>query len=271
MENIVWLKELNKNNVNIAGVKGAYLADLYNKNFPVPNGFVISAEAFKEFMHSNSISGEVKKILKNLDLGNLDDVSKASEKIKNLIMNVKISSVLESEIFEAYENLNVNEDILRASRNVLSLIKSGRSNAIVSVRSSSIFDIPGACRNILGVLGNKNLINSIKECWSSVYSVGNILNMEKNNFDNSLAVLVQKLVDTNKSGIVLSSNPMNRENEMIIEASFGLGQSITAGDVTPDIYIIDSGLKVKGGIVANKKLKLIRDLNNNEVVKKKLI
>mgnify|MGYP001612184773 FL=1 len=66
MENIVWLKELNKNNVNIAGVKGAYLADLYNKNFPVPNGFVISAEAFKEFMHSNSISGEVKKILKNL-------------------------------------------------------------------------------------------------------------------------------------------------------------------------------------------------------------
>ena len=82
---------------------------------------------------------------------------------------------------------------------------------------------------------------------------------------------MQKLVDTNKSGIVLSSNPMNRENEMIIEASFGLGQSITAGDVTPDIYIIDSGLKVKGGIVANKKLKLIRDLNNNEVVKKKLI
>ncbi len=271
MENVIWLKDLNKNDVEISGVKGAYLADLYNKNFPVPNGFVVSTDAFKEFMESNNISSEVKKILKNLNFENIDEVGRASEKIKNLIMRENISKLLESEIFEAYENLNVNEDVLRASSNVLSLIKSGRSNAIVSVRSSSVFDLPGACSNFLGILGSKNLINSVKECWSSLYSVGNILNMKKNNTDNSLAVLVQKLVDTNKSGIVLSSNPMNRENEMIIEAAFGLGQLITRGEISPDIYLIDSNLRVKGELIAKKKLKLIRDLNTNEIVRKKLI
>ncbi len=271
MDNIFWLRELNKNKIDIAGAKGAYLADLYNKNFPVPNGFVVSADAFGEFMQSNNIVSEVKKILKNLNYENSEDISAASERIRKIINKENISRVLESEIMEAYENLNVNEDLLKADSNILSLIKRGRSNAIVSVRSSSVFDFPGACSNFLGVIGNKNLISSIKECWSSLYSVGNILNMKKNSIDNSVAVLVQKLIDTNKSGIVLSSNPMNRENEMIIEAAFGLGQLITRGEITPDLYVIDGSLKVKGERIAKKRLKLVRDLNNNEIVRKKLV
>jgi len=274
MENIFWLKELDKNKINIAGTKGAYLADLYNKSnrdFSVANGFVISVGAFKEFMQSNSLDADVKKILKNLKPGNFEDVADASERIKKIINKEKISSVLESEILEAYENLNVNEELLKVSNNVLNLIKKGRSNAAVAVRSSSVFDIPGSCDNFLGISGSKNLINAIKECWSSLYSVGNIFNMKKNNADNSIAIIVQKMSDVNKSGVVLSSNPMNRENEMVIEAGFGLGQLITKGEVTPDLYLLDGNLKVKEEVVGKKKLKLIKDVNNNEIVRKKLI
>lgn len=271
VNNIVWLRDVNKNKIDVAGAKGAYLADLYGKNFPVTNGFIISAEAFKEFMRSNNLDVEVKKILKNLNPENLEEVSNASEKIKNIISKEKVSSVLESEILEAYENLNVNEELLKVSGNVLSLIKKGRGSAVVAVRSSSVFDIPGSCDNFLSVAGSKNLMDSIKKCWGSLYSAGNILNMKKNDMENSLAVIVQKMVDANKSGIVLSSNPMNRENEMIIEAGFGLGQLITRGEITPDLYIVSSNLEIKEEIIGRKKMKLIRDINNNELVRKKLI
>src|SRR3989344_9547836 len=270
IKNIFWFKDLNKSKASIAGAKAAYLADLYNKDFQVTNGFVISAEAFKEFLQSNSINTEIKNILKKADFEDPDSVGNASEKIKQLIMKEKISSVLESDILESYENMNVNEELLKVSNDVLNLIKKGRNNAIVAVRSSSISDLPGACDNILGILGSKNLISSIKKCWCSLYSVGNLSNMKKKNAEDSIAVIVQKMSDVSKSGVVLSSNPMNREREMIIEAGFGLGQLITRGEITPDIYIIDGNLNLKGGRIGKKRLKLIRDLNTNEVVKKKL-
>ena len=270
IKNIFWFKDLNKSKASIAGAKAAYLADLYNKDFQVTNGFVISAEAFKEFLQSNSINTEIKNILKKADFEDPDSVGNASEKIKQLIMKEKISSVLESDILEAYENMNVNEELLRVSNDVLNLIKKGRSNAVVAVRSSSISDLPGACDNILGILGSKNLISSIKKCWCSLYSIGNLSNMKKKNAEDSIAVIVQKMSDVSKSGVVLSSNPMNRNKEMIIEGGFGLGKLITRGEITPDIYIIDGNLNLKGGRIGKKRLKLIRDLNTNEVVKKKL-
>ena len=271
VDNILWLRELDKNKINIAGTKAAYLADMCSKGFQVQNGFVISVDAFNEFLHSNSLDAEIKKILKDLSMENQEEISRASEKIKRIIINEKISSVLESDILEAYDNLNVDEELLRVSGNVLSLIKRGRSNAIVAVRSSAVSDIPGSCSNFLNIIGSKSLINSIKECWSSIYSAGNILIMKKNNQDNSLAVIVQKMVDVSKSGVILSSNPMNREKEIIVEANFGLGQLVTRGEVTPDLYTLDPDFKIKKENIGNKKLKLIRDVNTNETVKKKLI
>ncbi len=271
VENIIWLKDLDKNKVNLAGMKVAYLAEIYNNGFQVPNGFVISTDAFKEFLHSNNIGLEIKKILKNINHENSEEVSKAAEKIKTMILKEKISPVLEKDISEAYENLNVDEELLKVSGNVLSLIKRGRSGAIVAVRTSTISDIPGSCDNFLNIIGNKNLMNSVKECWSSFFNPGNILSMKKNNHEDSIAVFIQKMIDVNKSGVILSSNPMNREREIVIEASFGLGQLITKGEVTPDLYIIGNDFRPKRGVLGRKKLKLIRDVNTNETVKKKLL
>ena len=271
ISNIIWLKNLNKNKVEIAGVKAAFLADLYNKSFPVPNGFVISADAFREFLQSNNIDREIKKIIDKLDIRRFDNLMQASEIIRQRIIKEDISSVLWSEILEAYENLNVNEELLRVSSDVLNLIKKGRSNALVAVRSSAVFDVPGVCNNYLNIIGGKSLLNAIKESWSSAYNPYNLLSLKRDNADPSIAVLVQKMADINKSGVVLSSNPMNREREMVIEAGFGLGQILTKGEITPDRYIIDVNLSVKNEIIGKKKLKLIRDLNTNETVRKKLV
>ncbi len=269
IDNILWLKDLGKNKIEIVGAKVAFLADLYNKNFPVPSGFIISSDAFNEFLKSNNIDREIKKIIDNVNVEKFEDLEKASEIIKERINKYNISSVLLSEIFEAYENLNVNEDLLKVNSDVLNFIKKGRSNAIVAVRSSPVSDFPGACNNYLNITGNKNVLNAVKKCWSSSFNPANLLNIKKNNSDSSMAVLVQKMIDTNKSGIALSSNPINREKEMVIEAVFGLGQALTRGEITPDRYIIDGNLSVKNEIVGKKKFKMIRDLNNNETVRKK--
>ena len=271
IDNIIWFKDLNKNRVDIAGAKGAFLADLYNGNFPVANGFVISAEAFREFLQSNNIDREIKKIIDKLDIGNFDNLIQASKTVRQKIIKENISSAVWSEVLEAYENLNVNEELLRVSSDVLNLIKKGRSNAIIAVRSSAVFDVPGACNNYLNIIGSKNLLNAIKECWSSAYNPYNLLNLKKNNIDLSTAVIVQKMVDVNRSGIILSSNPMNREREMVIEAGFGLGQILTRGEITPDRYIIDGNLSIKNEAIGKKRLKLIRDLNTNETIRKKIV
>ncbi|MBI2507509.1 hypothetical protein HYV89_01000 [Candidatus Woesearchaeota archaeon] len=271
IENIIWLKDLNKSKVDIAGAKAAYLADLYNKNFPVANGFVISIEAFNEFLKSNNIDRDIKKLVDGLDAENHENITRAFEIIREKIFRYNISSVLSSEILEAYENLNVNEELLRVSSDVLNLIKRGRSNALAAVRSSSVFDVPGICNNYLNIIGGKNLLNAIKESWSSAYNPYNLVRLKKENINPSIAVLVQKMVDVNKSGVVLSSNPMNREREMVIEAGFGLGQTLTRGEITPDRHIIDGNLSIKNEIIGKKKLKLIRDLNTNETVRKKIV
>jgi len=275
---ILWLKELDKNQAKEVGSKAAYLADLFNNDFPVSNGFVIGCDAFKEFINSHGLNSKIKILLDEIDYSNLDSLTEISESVKKLILKEGISPGLKADILEAYENLNVSSELHNTEENVLNFIKSGRGNAIVAVRSSFVNDTPGAGETFLNILGNNNLINSVKSCWASFYNVPNFLISKNKNelhknelFDNlGAAVLVQKMNDTKKSGIIISSNPMSRDNEMIIDAGFGLGQIITKGEVTPDTYIIDKNSKKVRMRIGVKTLKLIRDVNNNETVRKKL-
>ncbi|MBI2106016.1 hypothetical protein HYT56_04235 [Candidatus Woesearchaeota archaeon] len=269
---ILWLKEIDKNNLREAGMKAAYLADLYNNDFPVSNGFVVESDAFKEFINSHGLNTKIKILLDKIDGNDLNSLAGISESIKKIILREEISPGLKAEILEAYENLNVNSELHNAKIDVLNFIKSGRGNAIVSVRSSFVHDIPGAGENFLNILGNNNLINAVKNCWSSLYSIPNLLLNKDKLLDNNpgTGVLVQKMVDAKKSGIALSNNPMSRNDEILIEAGFGLGQIITKGEITPDTFIVDKKSKKVSEKIGMKSLKLIRDVNNNKTVRKKL-
>jgi pyruvate, water dikinase len=268
-----WFRDLDKGKIEEVGVKAAYLADLFNNEFPVSNGFVITTEALKEFLSANGLDKEIKTLLKSLDFKSLEMVSGVVNEIKNLIEEEDFSPSLKNEILESYENLNVDSELLKAGGDVLGLIKSGRGKALVAVRASGVYDTPGGGVNLLNIVGLGNLLNSIKECWAGLFSVENLsLNKDKIlDEDFSLGVVIQKMVDTSKSGVVLSSNPMNRDKEMIVEAGFGLGKLISQGEITPDVYIVDNNLNVKKEKIGRKKLKLIRDVNNNETVRKKLL
>jgi len=279
--NIAWLRELNKDSIPVAGGKGAQLGEMYNSDFPVPPAFVVTAQAYKEFLSMNHLDYKIKNILNGLDVDNTKQLIQASDIIKEIIVNEGMSSSLKSEVIEAYNILNVNENVLSVSKNVLDLIKNGRGNAFVAVRSSATAEdlleasFAGMQETFLNIKGEKNLIIAIKKCWASLFTPRAIFYRIKNNFPHEkvlIAVVVQKMINADRSGVLFTANPgTNNKNEIVIEAGFGLGEAIVSGAINPDLYILDkNSLKLKIKEIKKQKLKIIRDENTGETVRKNI-
>jgi len=282
VKNIAWLKELNKDSLGVAGGKGAQLGEMYNNNFPVPAAFVVTAQAFKEFLQATQLDVKINLILKNLNVDNTKELSDVSKKIKEMIVKERMSDTLKREIIEAYKILDVDEEALKAGKNVLELIKNGRDSAFVAVRSSATAeDLPeasfaGQQETYLNVKGRNKLIEAVKKCWASLYTPRAIFYREKNNFPHEkvlIAVIVQRMVNSEKAGVIFSINPgTNNKDEIIIEAGFGLGEAVVAGSINPDLYVLNkSDLKIKEKKLKKQKFKIIRDENTGENVNKKIL
>lgn len=227
---------------DIAGGKGLSLAKMYQKGINVPNGYVILADTFDEFLEENKIAEEIKNILINCNIEIEEDINKASEEITKTISKANISEKLKEEIIKYYEELD---------------------SEYVAVRSSAIsedgkeYAWAGQLETFLNV-DKDNIIESVKKCWISGFSSRAIFYRIKNtDIENiSVAVVVQKMVQSEISGVAFSVNPItNNSNELVIEAVIGLGEAIVSGKVTPDTYIVNK----KDKIIKNKEIKLQKE------------
>ncbi len=148
MVNVVWFKDLSNKDINIAGGKGASLGEMYNADLPIPPGFAVTAQAFKEFLQSHGLDKKIKGILDKLDVDKTQELQNTSKEIKEMVVKEEMSPILQKDILEAYENLNVDQDLVKAGGDVLDLIKGGRGNALVAVRSSATAeDLPSISEN----------------------------------------------------------------------------------------------------------------------------
>ena len=281
MVNIAWFKDLNKDSIPIAGGKGSNLGEMYNSGIPVPPGFAVTAQAYKEFLDSTGIQKEINEILKNLNVNDSEDLHASTKRIREIILNHEMSPTLKSEILEAYENLNVDKDLLKAGDDILNIVKSGREQAFVAVRSSATAeDLPeasfaGQQDTHLNIKGNKNLVETIKKCWSSLYTARATFYREKNNFPHEkvlISIIVQKMVDSDKAGVMFSANPTNNDrSEILIEAGYGLGEAVVSGSINPDLYILDKeSLEVKTREIKKQSMMITKDVQTGETVKKKV-
>ena len=172
MEDIIWFKDLKKEDIAVAGGKGANLGEMYNAKFPIPSGFAISANAFKDFLTATGLKSKIMKILKNTDVNNTQQLTENSEKVKKLILEEKIPSTLVKEIMESYDNLNVDQEILhKANKNILEMVRSGRDLPFVAVRSSATAeDLPSISEDehVFLKLNNKAFFGTMKEL-SKIY------------------------------------------------------------------------------------------------------
>lgn len=246
---LLWFKDISREDGGQVGGKGANLGEMFNHGFPVPDGFVVTAQAYFSFLEENKISDDIKKHLDTLDVNDSQKLQLAAEKIQAIIKKAKMSRELEREILLAYYKLG--------------------KNVPVAVRSSATAeDLPeasfaGQQATFLNIRGDKDLIKHVRAAWASLFEARAIFYRVTNKFDHmkvGIAVPVQKMVQSDVSGVMFSINPVTNDAQtVVVEAVWGLGENIVQGVVTPDHYEVEKGnwdvLRVQ---VAPQKIEMIR-------------
>ncbi|MCX6798528.1 MAG: PEP-utilizing enzyme [Candidatus Diapherotrites archaeon] len=265
---ILWFRDIGKNDVAIVGGKGANLGEMANRNFPVPPGFVVTADAYFRYLDEEDIREKIVSAIDAIDVENTKQLEEASAEVRRLIKRTKMGAPLAMEIRKAYQRLGEKQLAWMTSR----------EEDFVAVRSSATAeDLPeasfaGQQETYLNIKGPDNVVDAVQRCWASLFTARAVYYRKKNNFPTDqvgIAVVVQKMVDSSISGIMFTADPTGDETKMVIEAGFGLGEAIVSGSVTPDTYIIDKGgMKLLEKKIHQQEFKIVR--KGRENVKEKL-
>ncbi len=224
-------KDLDRNDANIAGGKGASLGEMAGAGIPVPPGFVILSSSFEHFLAENDLTQEIEAILHKINHKEMEQVESASENIKEMILGGKMPDDMREEIEGSLADLD---------------------SKFVAVRSSATAE-DGAEHAWAGQLDSflntteEHLEENIKRCFASLFTPRAIFYRFEKGLHAahiSVAVVVQKMVNSEKSGVAFSVHPVTEDrNQAIIEGSWGLGEAIVSGQVTPDSYVIEKDTK----------------------------
>ena len=275
---VKWFSELDKTSGSVAGGKGANLAEIYNIKIPVPPGFVVTAQAYSYFIKRAGLDNKIKELLGKINYEDTAQLDKITKEVRGLILNSKLPQEMEDEILEAYDTLGTKDHDFRYG-DVSKLLKSAAEPIFVAVRSSATAEdlaeasFAGQQDSFVNVKGNKELIEHIKKCFASLFTSRATYYRNKKGFkheDVKLAVVVQKMIDSDKSGVIFSKDPNFKKDNVVIEAVWGLGEGIVSGRITPDNYTVSSDLKILDITIADKKEAITRDSSGNqEIVKLK--
>lgn len=250
MPDILWLEEIRKEDIAAVGGKGASLGEMSAIGLPVPRAFVVTSHAFRRFLIESGIEKTLFAGLANLDVEDSGELEKAANRARDLVMKARVPASLKQRVKEAYQQMD-----------------GGRM--VVAVRSSATAeDLPDASfagqqETFLNIKGEKNLLLAMQKCWASLYGARAIYYRAKQGFDHqsvNIAVVVQHLVNAEKAGVMFTSHPVTGEALSIIEGSWGLGEAVVSGSVSPDKYVFDQrSEKVIDQLIANKRYQIISD------------
>jgi pyruvate,water dikinase len=248
--NILWLEEIRKEDIISVGGKGASLGEMASIGLPVPRAFVVTAQAFRRFLVETGLEKKLFAAYDQLDVENNEALEKAADTAKAMVLKAKMPPKIRDEIRAAYKKMD-------------------NGNLIVAVRSSATAeDLPDASfagqqETYLNIKGEAALIEAVQKCWASLYGARAIYYRAKQGFDDhtvNIAVVVQQLVPSEKAGVMFTSHPITGEPLTIIEGSWGLGEAVVSGSVSPDKYVFDQrSEKVVDTLVSNKKIEIIAD------------
>lgn len=227
---------INKNDVHLAGGKGASLGEMTQAGIPVPPGFVVLRDAFDRFLVETELKAEVEAQLDKVNYEDVASVERASRVLHDLIHDARFPKDLEEEILISFAALDSEFVAVRSS---------------ATAEDSSTASWAGELESYLNTT-EKNLLGNVKKCWASLFTPRAIVyRMEKGMREThvSVAVVVQKMVQSDVAGIAFTVHPVTKDHDqMIIEACWGLGEFIVGGVVTPDSYIVS---KKTNGVIEN--------------------
>ena len=236
---IYWLDEVTTGQLPQLGGKGANLARLTQWGFNVPTSFCIDAAAYQQFIDTEGIAPVLQRGVAGLDGSDLKTLNDASERLRDAFVAPALSSDLEQEILVAYRALSE---------------RLGVAEPLVSVRSSATAEdtagtsFAGQYDSYLGVRGESELLEKVKKCWASLWNAQAIHYRSTNGFDHLeslMAVVVQQMVPSESAGVLFTANPVSNDyQEVLINSSWGLGESVVQGLVVPDSFFIDKESRV---------------------------
>ena len=273
---VKWFSELNKNSGRIAGGKGANLAEIFNLKIPVPPGFVVTAQAYNYFLEKSKLKEKIASLLEKIDYEDTKQLDEITKQIREIIINSEFPKEMGEEIIESYESLDVGKFNMEGGT-VQDILKTASEPVFVAVRSSATAEdladasFAGQQESYLNIKGNQELLRHVKKCFASLFTSRATYYRHKKEFEHSkvqLAVVVQKMVDSDKSGVIFSKDPTNKNDNIVIEAVWGLGEGIVSGKITPDKYVISPELKILDEKIADKKIAITRDSGGGETVVK---
>ncbi|WP_292371187.1 phosphoenolpyruvate synthase [Methanoregula sp. UBA64] len=248
--NILWLEEIRKEDISSVGGKGASLGEMASIGLPVPPAFVVTAQAFRRFLVETGLDQKIFKVSDNLDVENNEALEQAADTIKAMVTSASMPQAIQNDIKASYG-------------------KMAQKDLIVAVRSSATAeDLPDASfagqqETYLNIRGEAALISSVQNCWASLYGARAIYYRAKQGFEEStvnIAVVVQQLVHSEKAGVMFTSHPISGEPLTIIEGSWGLGEAVVSGSVSPDHYVFDQRTETIAEVtIVNKNVEIIPD------------
>jgi len=245
---VVWFNEVTKKDIPLVGGKGANLGEMTNAGIPVPQGFIVTAAAYFDFVEKSGIANQIRALLEPLDVHNSKQLQDIAAKVQQVIEDADMPPEIAKQIEQSY-------------------IKMGKG--LVAVRSSATAeDLPeasfaGQQATFLNVQGEKEVVRAVQECWASLFGARAIFYRQEQGFEHfkvGIAVPVQKMVQSEAAGVMFTVEPTTSDTSKItIEAVLGLGEMIVSGDVTPDHYVVSKDdMKIIEKEIKKQEWKLIK-------------
>jgi pyruvate,water dikinase len=264
MSYIRWFQDINADEIDLVGGKGANLGEMARANFPVPPGYCVIAPAYQEIIEGAGLYPDIQKLLDRMDMADLADVSEKAAAIRELVYRQAIPETMMDEIVVGYRQLGREIGL------------GDTANTPVAIRSSATAeDLPtasfaGQQDTYLNIRGEEALLDHISRCWASLWTARAVTYRTKQGFDHQkvyVSVVVQAMINSEVSGILFTANPVNDNlDETVINASWGLGEAIVSGLVSPDTLTVkkDDGRIIRRQ-TADKELQIVYSDNGGTI------
>jgi pyruvate,water dikinase len=228
---IFWIEELGQEHCEIVGKKCGNLGEMARIGLLVPPGFALSVEAYKDFMIQTNARREIQNYLSQLsgDIETIEQFNQASRDIRQIVESKEIPEAMKDTIFSFYDGLCRRCDCIVA----------------VSTRSAGPISHPGQYETYLNVKGKADLLEKIKKVWASSFNHRSLAFRKRKALpleNDPIGVAVLKMVNARAAGVIFTADPNTGDlSKMILEANWGLGESVVGGESLPDTYIINKG------------------------------
>ena len=248
-----WFTEVGLADVDSVGGKGANLGELVAAGFPVPDGFVVTAQAYLAAMDHAGVRSDLMERFSSIDTEDSDALGEASSALMDDVANAPVPEDLAAEITEACQQLGDGPVAVRSS---------------ATSEDSAGTSFAGMHRTITDVVGADDIIAAVRKCWASLYGQRVVSYRAQRDIteEPAIAIVVQAMVDPACAGVLFTVAPSGQRDRLVIEAAYGAGESVVSGMVEPDTFtVLRDGPRLLEVRIGAKSTQLVRDASGARV------